>query len=156
MTAGMAATRPMAVATSASAMPGATVARLAAPFAPMLRNEFMMPHTVPNRPMNGAALAVVPSSGTRLSISVVAVVRARDALDVAEERVGGRLVRRLVAPLLQLGELRVAGPEHLAHRGRRRRFADPPDLVEAPGLPEGILELGRPGRGVREVERLRS
>ena len=79
MTAGIAARRPIAVATSASAMPGATVARLAAPFDPMLRNEFMMPHTVPKRPMNGAALAVVPSSGTRLSISVIAVVRARSS-----------------------------------------------------------------------------
>ena len=37
MTAGIAAISPMAVATSASAMPGATVARLAAPFAPMLQ-----------------------------------------------------------------------------------------------------------------------
>ena len=37
MTAGMAAIRPIAVATSASAMPGATVARFAAPFEPMLQ-----------------------------------------------------------------------------------------------------------------------
>jgi hypothetical protein len=43
----------------------------------MLRKEFMMPHTVPNSPMKGPALAVVASSGTRFSISVTAVVRAR-------------------------------------------------------------------------------
>ena len=54
MTAGMAANRPIAVANSASAMPGATTASevlLAPAMAVKLR---MMPHTVPNRPTNGA------------------------------------------------------------------------------------------------------
>src|SRR6476646_5331789 len=133
MTAGMAAISPIAVATSASAMPGATVARFAAPLAPMFRNEFMMPHTVPKRPMNGPALAVVPSSGTRDSISVIAVVRARSS---------ARWTLSL-SPLLQLGELGVAGPKDLAHRGGRRRLAHTPDLVEASGLPERILEFRR-------------
>ena len=53
MTAGMAANRPMAVANSASAMPGATTASevlLAPAMAVKLR---MMPQTVPNRPTKG-------------------------------------------------------------------------------------------------------
>ena len=54
ITAGMAATRPSAVANSASAMPGATTARLVLPDAAIEVKEFMMPHTVPNSPMNGA------------------------------------------------------------------------------------------------------
>ncbi len=32
---------------------------MAVPLTPIPRNAFMMPHTVPNRPMNGVALAVV-------------------------------------------------------------------------------------------------
>jgi hypothetical protein len=59
MTAGIAAASPAAVATSASAMPGAYAARLAVPLTPMPRKAFMMPQTVPNSPMNGVALAVV-------------------------------------------------------------------------------------------------
>ncbi len=44
----------MAVASSASAMPGATTARLV-DFEPAIAwNEVMMPTTVPNRPMKGA------------------------------------------------------------------------------------------------------
>ena len=47
------------MAMSASAMPGATTARLAEPWDPMAWKELMIPTTVPNRPMNGPALAVV-------------------------------------------------------------------------------------------------
>jgi hypothetical protein len=49
-TAGMAANRPMAVATSASAMPGATLARVTYCRAPRPVNACMIPHTVPNSP----------------------------------------------------------------------------------------------------------
>ena len=47
------------MAISASARPGATTARLAEPVCPMPWKALMMPITVPNRPMNGAALPVV-------------------------------------------------------------------------------------------------
>src|SRR5262245_4900654 len=50
----MAATRPRAVANNASAMPGATTARLVFLAAAIEAKLFMMPHTVPNRPTNGA------------------------------------------------------------------------------------------------------
>ena len=63
MTAGIAAPRPAAVAIRASEMPGATTARLAEPWAPMPWKAAMTPHTVPNRPMNGVALAVVARNG---------------------------------------------------------------------------------------------
>ena len=41
----------MAVAISASAMPGATLEMLALCAPPMAMKEFMMPYTVPSRPM---------------------------------------------------------------------------------------------------------
>ena len=47
----MAANRPIAVANSASAMPGATTARLVFFEAAIDVKEFMMPQTVPNRPI---------------------------------------------------------------------------------------------------------
>ena len=53
MTAGIAAKRPIAVAISASAMPGATLASVAWLTLASPRNAFMMPHTVPKRPMYG-------------------------------------------------------------------------------------------------------
>src|SRR5690606_2705338 len=54
ITAGMAANRPSAVASSASAMPGATTARLAVFRVAMLAKLLRMPHTVPNSPIKGA------------------------------------------------------------------------------------------------------
>ena len=53
MTAGMAANRPMPVASKASAMPGATTARLVVLVFAIPMKEFMIPYTVPNRPMKG-------------------------------------------------------------------------------------------------------
>src|ERR1700760_3159430 len=62
MTAGIAATRPHAVASSASAMPGATTARLVVCDFEMPIKLFMMPQTVPNRPTNGDVAPMVASS----------------------------------------------------------------------------------------------
>src|SRR4030042_7045858 len=59
MTAGMAAKSPTAVAIRASAMPGATVIKLADRTMPILRNASMMPQTVPKSPMKGVTLPVV-------------------------------------------------------------------------------------------------
>lgn len=56
----------MAVATRASEMPGATVAREADLSRPMEWKELMMPQTVPNRPIKGAVFAVVASSEREL------------------------------------------------------------------------------------------
>ena len=53
MTAGIAAAKPIAVVIKASAMPGATAARLADPVCAILVNEFIIPQTVPNNPING-------------------------------------------------------------------------------------------------------
>ena len=63
ITAEIAATRPIAVASSASAMPGATTARFVVCDFEMPMNEFMIPHTVPKRPTKGdvgAMVATVP------------------------------------------------------------------------------------------------
>src|SRR3954452_7450634 len=62
MTAGMAATRPIAVASSASAMPGATTARFVVCDFEMPMKLFMMPHTVPNRPTKGEVEPMVAST----------------------------------------------------------------------------------------------
>src|SRR6267378_856423 len=62
MTAGIAATRPNAVASSASAMPGATTARFVVCDLEMPIKLFMMPHTVPNSPTNGEVAPMVASS----------------------------------------------------------------------------------------------
>ena len=57
----MAATSPNAVASKASAMPGATTARLVVWDLEIPMNAFMMPQTVPNRPTNGAVAPIVAS-----------------------------------------------------------------------------------------------
>ena len=61
-TAGIAATRPMAVASRASAMPGATTARFEVWAWLMPTKLFMMPHTVPNSPTKGATEPTVAST----------------------------------------------------------------------------------------------
>ncbi len=59
MTAGIAATSPIAVASSASAMPGATTARLVVCDFEMPIKLFMMPQTVPNNPTKGEVAPIV-------------------------------------------------------------------------------------------------
>src|SRR5262249_9089762 len=75
-TAGSAAASPTAVATSASAMPGATAWMLDDVVAESPMNAVMIPHTVPNRPMNGAVLAVVARNVRPRSSRVTSWVRA--------------------------------------------------------------------------------
>ena len=53
-TAGIAAKRPRAVANNASAIPGATIARLVLREIAIDWNEFIIPQTVPNKPIKGA------------------------------------------------------------------------------------------------------
>jgi len=67
----------MAVVTSASEMPGATTARLALPVPPMASKAFMIPQTVPKRPMNGVTVAVVARKLKRRSSRVCSAVAAR-------------------------------------------------------------------------------
>src|SRR5690606_40417826 len=55
MVAGMAATSPRAVAKRASAIPGATTASEVLAVAAIEAKEFIIPQTVPKRPMKGAA-----------------------------------------------------------------------------------------------------
>ena len=64
----MAATRPIAVANSASAMPGATTASEVFCEAAIDWKLVMMPATVPNRPMKGPAEPTVASTRSRRSM----------------------------------------------------------------------------------------
>src|ERR1700712_398210 len=67
MVAGMAAIRPIAVANSASAMPGATTASEVFFDAAIDWKLDMMPQTVPNRPTNGPAEPTVANTSNRRS-----------------------------------------------------------------------------------------
>ncbi|MNL57121.1 hypothetical protein D3C87_1806590 [compost metagenome] len=81
MAAGMAATRPIAVASRASAMPGATTARLVVFAWLMPMKEFMMPQTVPNRPMNGPTDPIE----ARMPVPLVMRLPARTSMRVSSE-----------------------------------------------------------------------
>src|SRR5215813_14047385 len=69
----MAATRPMAVANRASAMPGATTARLVFCEPAMAEKLFMMPQTVPNSPIKGAVDALA-EAGFQVAVDMGCVV----------------------------------------------------------------------------------
>ena len=58
-TAGIAAKSPCAVANNASAIPGATIAKLVFLDTAIDWNEFIIPHTVPNNPIKGAVDPIV-------------------------------------------------------------------------------------------------
>ena len=114
MTAGMAASRPIAVASSASAMPGATTARLVDFEPAMAWNEVMMPTTVPNRPMKGAAEPMVArkrAGAPRRSISRASATSIALSIRVcsAERRTGA-----LLEALLPFAH---GGDEYRAHAG---------------------------------------
>ena len=59
ITAGIAASKPSAVANRASAIPGATIAKLVFLEIAIDWNEFIMPQTVPNKPIKGAVDPIV-------------------------------------------------------------------------------------------------
>ncbi len=109
------------MANSASAMPGATTARLVSWLAAMAEKEFMMPQTVPNRPMKGAAEPVVARNGrpgwSRLISSGRAAHGALDAL----APLGPALARILVAP----GRVAAAATICPCARARSARQAPP-------------------------------
>ena len=63
-TAGIAANKPSAVANRASAIPGATIAKLVFLEIAIDWNEFIIPHTVPKSPMKGA---VEPTEARKFS-----------------------------------------------------------------------------------------
>src|SRR4029453_15641429 len=69
--AGIAATRPIAVANSASEMPGATTASEVFFDWAMWPKLFMMPHTVPNRPTKVALAPPVARKPSRFSIASI-------------------------------------------------------------------------------------
>ena len=109
----MAAARPTAVANSASAIPGATTARLVSFVCAIAVNEFMMPQTVPKRPMNGAADPSVARNGRpRLDVFQLPLGRAAhgELETIAHFSAGG--VARAFGPF---------GARRFAHRSERVR-----------------------------------
>ena len=81
----MAANRPMAVASSASAMPGATTASEVFFDAAMERNDVIMPQTVPKRPTNGPADAMVAST-SKLDFEFLDLARDRNVEHLFDAR----------------------------------------------------------------------
>jgi hypothetical protein len=71
----------MAVAINASAIPGATVDSVACCTWDKPRNEFMMPHTVPNKPIYGLTEPTVARNckpfSSSISCAVIATCKAR-------------------------------------------------------------------------------
>src|SRR6478735_8899533 len=104
MTAGMAATRPKAVAMSASPMAGATTGKDALFSSPMRSKASMMPHTVPNRPMNGEADAMLERVGMSAAARCSSAVMARRAtapkssLEGADSSIRAAIARMTWAP----------------------------------------------------------
>src|SRR6202140_6012814 len=91
MTAGIAATRPIAGASSASAMPGATTARLVVCDFEMPIKLFMMPHTVPNSPTNGDVAPMVASTPMPSRIRRASARTISAKLDAARSLMPGSL-----------------------------------------------------------------
>ena len=94
------------------------------------------------------------------SISVMAVVRARSSarwmLSMSPSSASPAVIRRSPAGASAASRARCSRRGTPRRPGTARGLADPPDLVEPAGLPEVVLELRRPRRGVGEVQRLRS
>ena len=80
----MAAKRPIAVASSASAMPGATTARLVVCALEMPMKLFMMPQTVPNSPMKG------PVDPTEASSPVPRLIESASARSISAKHAAMR------------------------------------------------------------------
>ncbi|CAH2406044.1 hypothetical protein MES4922_420056 [Mesorhizobium ventifaucium] len=81
-TAGIAATSPIAVASKASAMPGATTARLVVCACEMPMKAFMMPQTVPKRPTKGAVEPIVAKTPVPRDMRRAAAASMRDRREV--------------------------------------------------------------------------
>ena len=110
----------------------------------------MMPHTVPNSPMNGAMLAVVARNGMRCSSLLTSTADARisarsTAVRLFKSRTRGG-ARRIGAParpsgvrLAKLGgQLRVAGLKQADERAVAERSADGLDLGELVAAAEDV------------------
>ena len=85
-TAGMAAASPNAVASSASAIPGATTARFVVCDFDMPMKLFMMPHTVPNRPTKGEVAPTVVSTPMPMRMRRAAAREISAKLEAARAR----------------------------------------------------------------------
>ena len=102
----------MAVATSASEIPGATMARVACCTFPSDENALMMPHTVPNRPTYGTG-AAHRRQGRQAVLEAVDFLQLRDPHGAP--RALQQLVRggtRLLAQARELAETKLENPGH--------------------------------------------
>src|SRR2546428_223211 len=96
ITAGMAVNSPAAVVISASAMPGATTRKLAAPAVPSPEKASITPHTVPKSPMKGVTDPVVASQGhpARLRDQIAELARVQTNRQQRKNRFPPRKNRR--------------------------------------------------------------
>ena len=135
--------------------------RLVEPVWPMLWNAIMMPHTVPNSPMNGAMLAVVARNGHALLELVDlddrrAQQRAVDGRQALQSWTSGGRLRIGPSPssrrgLAQLrGQLGVAGLKEPDQRAVAERAADRLDFGELAAAAEDVENCARLPRGAPE------
>ena len=129
------------------------------PAAPMFWKAIMMPHTVPNSPMNGVMLAVVARNGTRFSSLFTSTVDARSSARstrrgssgwTRRQRLPGLCASRLRLPQLRV-QLGVAGLKHADQRAVRERRTDGLHLGELAALAEHVEE--RRGLALERAER---
>ncbi len=144
----MAATRPMAVASSASAIPGATMARLVVCDRLIPMKLFMMPQTVPNRATKGEMEPIVARRPSRQRSSVRRPPRCGRAarqpfLRPAPER--GRSPSRTASPLPRCGQ-------HC--RRRSRQILASGRIGQARGGHQTIDGLARAPLGRAKLQRL--
>src|SRR6266446_2273725 len=138
ITAGIAAARPMAVASSASAMPGATTARFVVWALEMPMKLFMMPHTVPNRPTKGA----------------VDPIMARTPMPYRAERASARTISakrdaaRAWMPVAALSDDMRTSWIAAAAAGRQLSFG------QRPGVGDASQRLAQPPPGQKKVSGL--
>jgi hypothetical protein len=139
MTAGIAANRPIAVATSASAMPGATGRERHLLQVRQADERMHDPHTVPNRPMYGDT---EPTDARNDRCDSIASISRWKLARIARRAPSSRPLAFGDAALAQLEELAHAGREDALHRrrvGALRRIAV--QLVQVAAGPELALEL---------------
>src|SRR3974390_575969 len=149
-TAGMGAARPQGVANRASAMPGATIARLVVCDFEMPMKLFMIPHTVPNRPTNGAVAPIVASTPVpRLILRANAASRRQSLGDEAGAAAYFATERRLEA--LKPGRNSLFQPIVVHSAGRQADFRNRLRTKGA-GIFFGYIDIGDGSRSADRAQ----
>ncbi len=123
-------------------MPGATTASEVVCVLAMPTNATMMPHTVPNRPMNGAFAPIDAKEGHRgAEIFEVLVLTGRHRASDTLHGVVARVAHRVEAEVLRAADFRHASVEHRLDAGSRQLADDGFGFFNRIGLAERAEEF---------------